>query len=92
MEKKKHSKNKSKIFIKTSSYENRRAPCWKFFKTVYSVKDDCEYDYCEVILTNGTKCGKKYLHNGSTKNHNRHLKKHHNITEVRHEGNFQLKS
>ena len=73
------------LFKKKSSQgeSSRRAPCWKYFETIYNEKEGREYDYCLVTLVDGTRCREAYVHNGATKNHNRHLKKKHEIKEIK---------
>lgn len=73
------------LFKKKSSQgeSSRRAPCWKYFETIYNEKEGREYDYCLVTLVDGTRCREAYVHNGAIKNHNRDLKKKHEIKEIK---------
>ena len=60
-----------KSIKKTDS--EKKAPCWNYFETKFSVKHNKMYDFCLVKLPNGLTCNQAYVHNGTTKNHNRHL-------------------
>lgn len=75
----------------TQNTLNKRSSCWKYFETRFNANKKRDYDYCLLKLEDGSQCSEKYVHNGSTKNQNRHLKIKHNINEVNYSGAFPLK-